>query len=214
MSTELNNAGTAEQLREPVSGKPKKKKKIAVRVILILLAVIVLLFAGGYTYWVIRGNNLVLPYDLEPGLNLVEAHEKLLNRGFHTRDYSDTLQQYTYDVKSHLDIRPDFVILEVHRGETRLTFFFKDDTDNRAGKAAEEGAVPEVWNSDRPSPQFNHLLERMTEIYGSPSEEEVNGHKLYEWSGIHMNFDFYSFTISYIDDNSFTVKYSGRKGLL
>ena len=71
-------------------GKPRKKRRIVLKIFLVLLALAVLLVAGGYTYWAVRGSRVDLPYGLKAGMSLEEI------RGRGAVPFRDTVAAYEY----------------------------------------------------------------------------------------------------------------------
>ena len=129
----------------PASARPKKKKrKIAKKIILIFLALIVLTLLGGYTYWVIKGSKLDLPYGLKGGMTLAELRQVMTDNGFleenvesqsgkryehevngETKEfYSQASDTIDYAPVALYDVMSDNVSLEKREKAIRLTFYF------------------------------------------------------------------------------------------
>lgn len=203
--------------QEQLPGKktPKKKKRKLLKVLLIILAAIVLAFIGAYAYWTVRGSRLEMPYGLKAGMTPEEAHGILEENGFTKQYESPSIREITYFPKAEFGVQEQFITLSARESAIALEYFFKDGetqtvkiSDGSGGYTnTEEG----VFNSDNPSRAFRSVLEQLTEKYGAPQEHTVNGNRLYEWSGIHMNFEFFSVSVGYFRDSGFSVRYSNSK---
>jgi len=211
---------TAVEEKNVPAGTPVKKKRkkgrVIRRILLILLALMVLFVLGGYTYWVIRGSSLDLPYGLKAGMNLESARAALEENGFQA-DYASRPDEIHYLPYEVFGVRSGDVLLKV-RDETvqdgkyrdiRLSFNFSDETVKYDGKE-EAGA----YNGNHPSPEFERILSELRTRYGSPSENLIRGEPFYEWSGIRMNLDFYTVSLYYYRDGHYALNYSWTKGKL
>ena len=184
----------------------KKKKRIVLRIFLILLAVIVLGLLGGYTYWVIRGSRLDMPFGLEPGMSLAEARQALAENGL-TEKYASE-KEVSYFPASVLGVPESIVSLNTGRTSVSLRLSYHDAVQVSGDGSGEVAA----YDTDNHSPEFTQVFSELKSRYGTPHESDLDGRHIYEWSGIRPNFDFYSVNIRYSNDNRFFVVYSCSKG--
>ena len=202
-------------------GKPRKKRRIVLKIFLILLALAVLLVAGGYTYWAVRGSRVDLPYGLKAGMSLEEIRKVMADSGFTEvsaesrpghwneretggkteRRYVETRDILQYGNREIFGVMPEGTELEKRETSIELSWRFKDTTNKKAG------SLERSMSDD-----FRRIRDALTERYGAPTGSDMGGgYMRYDWGGIHWDMDVYRIALFYFKSDGFDLYYRWDK---
>ena len=192
---------SAEIKTESRPGQAPKKKRKAGRILLVILAAIVLVCAGAYTFLVLRGSRIDLPFGLKAGMSRDEASIAMMNSGFslELRGYEREDEAY-FAPNSVWGPTEKFISLETGKTSASLEFFYKENTEEGTG------------SRENPGDEFNQLLSMLREKYGAPQYESKDSPD-YEWSDLRPNLDLYTVRLDYVNDDTYVLDYRWHKGI-